>query len=122
MDDEEPILSFVGRILEHLGYEAEFARDGSEALESYRKARDGGNPFAAVVLDLTVPGGMGGQEAMEQLRAMDPDVKAIVSSGYSNDPVMAQYKQYGFSGVIAKPYDIHTFSQVLHKAMAQDKV
>ena len=107
----------VGDMLEYIGYEAELAEDVAQALELCQEARQSGQPFDAVILDLTVPGGMGGQEAIKELLEIDPEVKAIVSSGYSNDPVMAHYREYGFRGVVAKPYELEELSEVLHRVM-----
>jgi len=118
MDDEEMIRLVAGEILGALGYDVEFARDGVEAIERYRKARDAGRPFDAVVMDLTISGGMGGKEAIGKLREYDPGVKAIVSSGYSNDPVMARYGDYGFKDVIVKPYKTAELSRKLHALLS----
>lgn len=115
MDDEAVVREIFGEILNHLGYGVEFAKDGNEVIEIYQKARDGGNPFDLVIMDLTVPGGMGGREAIERLQKIDPGIKAIVSSGYSNDPIMSDYKKYGFMGVISKPYKIEDLSQIIGK-------
>ena len=104
MDDDELVLQIVGGILENLGYEVAHARDGRADVAMYADARQSAKPFDAVILDLTVPGGMGGKEAIRQLLTIDPQAKAIVSSGYRNDPVMTEYTRYGFRGVIAKPY------------------
>ena len=83
----------------------------------YQEAREDGDPFDIVLMDLTIPGGMGGKEAIEELRLIAPDVRAIVSSGYANDPIMSNYAEYGFCGVVAKPWDIRdlgaTITQVL---------
>ncbi len=119
MDDEEIVLDVAQKILRHLGYEVYSAKEGREAVEMYRKARESGRPFDAVILDLTVPGGMGGKEAMEQLMKLDPAVKGIVSSGYSDDPVVADFKDYGFSGVISKPYQIPALSRTLHRVLVR---
>jgi len=118
MDDEEVIRDAAGRVLQASGYEVESARDGSEAVELYRSARDAGKPFVVVILDLTVPGGMGGREALQMLLQIDPAVKAIVSSGYSHDPIMANFRDHGFLGVIAKPYRVREMSEVVSKVMA----
>jgi CheY-like chemotaxis protein len=104
MDDEDVVRRLAARMLTPLGYEVVGAHDGQEALERYAAARSAGRGFAAVVMDLTVPGGLGGLETIGRLRALDPEVRAIVSSGYSSDPVMANFAQHGFKGVLAKPY------------------
>jgi len=91
--------------------------DGAEALNRFQEARTTGKPFAAVILDLTVPGGMGGREAVQRLRALDPSVKAIVSSGYSEDPIMAMYREHGFSGMVAKPYRVQDFSRTVKEVV-----
>ena len=87
-------------------------------VEQYRKANDEGRPFSIVVMDLTVPGGMGGLQALGKLKELNPGVKAIVSSGYSSDPVLSNYREHGFCAVVSKPYDIHEFSRVLREALA----
>lgn len=118
MDDESQVLEIVGEMLIHLGYEPGFAADGAEAVDLYRQAMHEGIPFAAVILDLTIPGGMGGKETITKLLQLDPSVKAIVSSGYSNDPVMAEFSMYGFKGVVSKPFDIEQLSRVLHEVLS----
>jgi len=115
MDDDDLLRKMAGRTLRQLGYEVAFAEDGSEAIELYIDARESKEPFDAVILDLTVPGGMGGKEAVEKLLEIDSEVRAIVSSGYSNDPVMSNFRDYGFSGVATKPYDVKKLSKVLHE-------
>ena len=114
MDDEAMVRQVLDKMLRHLGYEAEFARDGDEALTLFSQAQKSGEVFAAVILDLTIPGGLGGKETMAQLRKIAPGVKAIVSSGYSEDPVMAEFEKYGFSGIIAKPFKVPDLGKVLH--------
>jgi two-component system cell cycle sensor histidine kinase/response regulator CckA len=117
MDDEEPIRDMAMAILSMLGYEVDAAKDGDEAFDLYRSAKDSGSPYTAVILDLTVPGAMGGRETLPRLIEIDPEVRAIVSSGYSNDPVMSNYKSYGFSGVVAKPYTPEELSQTLDRVI-----
>jgi len=113
MDDEPEILNFSHAALKRLGYETELARDGAEAIRRYREAQEAGRPFSAVIMDLTIPGGMGGKEAIKHLLELDSQARAIVSSGYSNDPVMAEFLKYGFRGVAAKPYEIRELAKVL---------
>jgi len=113
MDDEEAIRDMAREMLTLLGYDVDTAKDGEEAIELYHLAKDSDDPYTAVILDLTVPGGMGGQETILKLVEMDPKVKAIVSSGYSNDPIMSDHKKYGFSGVVPKPYTAGELSQIL---------
>lgn len=119
MDDEEIVRTVASEILSYLGYEVDLAHDGLEALEAYRKAKVSGNSFAAVIMDLTVPGGMGGKETVRKLLEMDPQVKAIVSSGYSNDPIMSDFERAGFCGVIPKPYKIREIGEVLQTVLAE---
>ncbi len=106
MDDQEMVLRVACNILEHVGYEVDSASDGSVAVEMYRKALEAGTPYTAVVLDLTIPGGMGGEETMARLKEIDPQVKAIVASGYANDAILAHYRDFGFSGIVSKPYNV----------------
>jgi len=120
MDDEPEILNFMQAALKRLGYEAELARDGAEAIRRYTAAAETGNPFNAVIMDLTIPGGMGGKETIRTLLEIDPQVKAIVSSGYSNDPVMADFRNYGFRGMVAKPYEMKELAGVLREVIGSD--
>ena len=104
-------------MLNSIGYKVVTAIDGDEATEIYERAMKSGNSFDAVILDLTIPGGPGGEESIRKLMRIDPEVRAIVSSGYSNDPIMSNFSEYGFKGVIAKPYKIMELSKVLHKVL-----
>ena len=116
MDDEEPIRRLAGEML-RLGYVADFAADGREAIEKYRSALEAGEEFDIVIMNLTIPGGMGGREALGHLLDIDASTCAIVSSGYSDDPVMADFANHGFVDVVAKPYDIVELSHVLDRVM-----
>lgn len=115
MDDEQIILDVTREVLAFLGYEVMFAQDGQSALDLYRQEMQGGAPFDVVILDLSIPEGMGGKEAIQKFREMDPNVKAIVSSGYSNDPLVTNYNQYGFSGKLTKPYKINDMKEILER-------
>ena len=117
MDDEEALRKVLKIMLTKLGYEVEIAKEGSEAIKLYKKAKESGNPYNAVILDLTVPGGMGGKEAIQKLLEVDPLVKAIVSSGYSDDPVLSNYERYGFKGIVAKPFEAVILSKALHEVL-----
>jgi len=117
MDDEELVRELVSDMLNSIEYKVTTAIDGAEAIELYKEATELGNPFDAVIIDLTIPGGMGGKETIQRLVDTDPEVKAIVSSGYSNDPVLASFREYGFRGAIAKPYRVIELSEVLHRVI-----
>ena len=117
MDDESVLQELVAAMLGFLGYEVVCVANGDEAIERFERARAENRPFAVVMVDLTIPGGMGGFETVQKLRAIDPQVKAVVSSGYSNDPVLANYRQHGFSGVIAKPYQMAELDRILRAVM-----
>jgi PAS domain S-box-containing protein len=121
MDDEAPIVAMAGLLLRRLGLEVEVARDGNETVRKFAAAKAAGQPFDLVVLDLTIPGGMGGREAIEQLRQIDPGVRAIVSSGYSSDPVLANYRAFGFRGMVAKPYKVDDFARVLREVLRESR-
>jgi PAS domain S-box-containing protein len=117
MDDEPMVRDLAAEILTSNGYTVECARDGCEAVEIFRRATLAGAPFDAVIMDLTVAGGMGGREALPHLREIDPHVRAIVSSGYSNDPIMANYHEHGFRAVLVKPYTVTLLLTSLHEAL-----
>lgn len=112
MDDSVDIQILVKKMLEMMGFTCDVASDGEEAIEIYKKAMDE-NPFKIVIMDLTIPGGMGGKKVLEELLTFDPKIKAIVSSGYSTDPVMANYKKHGFKGILTKPYTFDELKRVI---------
>lgn len=113
MDDEDAVRKAACLMLKGIGYEVVAAREGRETIALFRKALESGQPFVAVILDITIPGGMGGKETNRQLIEIDRNVKTIVSSGYSNDPIMSEYKDHGFSGVLAKPYRVEELSETV---------
>ncbi len=117
MDDEEMLRTLAQRMLERLGHEVETVKDGDEAIEAYKKQKDSVEPFDAVILDLTIKGGMGGEQTIRELIKIDPGVKAIVCSGYFNDPVLANYEEHGFRGAMAKPYQMADLESVLKKIL-----
>lgn len=121
MDDEVIVRETLGRMLKYLDYNIAFASDGQEAIDLYLIAQELGEPYDAVIMDLTVAGGMGGKEAVQRLLKMDAQAKVLVSSGYSNDPVMADFNKYGFCGVIPKPYDIYKVNQVLYEVIINNQ-
>lgn len=118
MDDEPEIRKIIESMLKHLGYRVALSKDGVEAIELYDSALKCNAPFDAVIMDLTIPGGMGGEEAIRHLLKIDPNIKAVVSSGYSDSSVLANYKEYGFKGVINKPYTIEELSKELNKVLS----
>jgi PAS domain S-box-containing protein len=113
MDDEEPIRDMADALLRRLGLEVSCVADGGEAVKAYAEAMTSGEHYDLVIMDLTVPGGMGGKEAMAELLKIDPKVRGIVSSGYSSDPVMANYRAHGFSGMVAKPYRLTDLAKTI---------
>jgi two-component system cell cycle sensor histidine kinase/response regulator CckA len=113
MDDEETVNEIAAELLQHLGYEVKTVKDGATAVAAYKDALKTGDSFSAVIADLTVPGGMGGKETVRRLLEIDPQAKVIVSSGYANDPIMSDYADYGFKGVIPKPYTLAELSEAL---------
>ncbi len=117
MDDEEPIRVVTKALLERLGLEATVTSDGGEAVREYAIARISGRSYQAVIVDLTVPGAMGGADAMREILKIDPDAKGIVSSGYSSDPVMANFRAHGFRGSVPKPYRIADFARTLREVL-----
>ena len=122
MDDDPLIRDLFEQSLTLFGFTVTSAHDGIEAIEKYKKALDDRAPFDAVIMDLTIRGGMGGKEALQQLQLLDPNVKAIVSSGYSDDPVLADYERYGFCGMVVKPFRARELSAVIHQVLIQDAV
>ena len=121
MDDEEMLREMLGNLLSADGYEVELTSDGAEAVKRYAEARESGQPFGAVILDMTIPGGMGGKETIKKLLEIDPNIIAIVSSGYSRDLVMAKYKQYGFSAVATKPYSAGELERTLQRLLIRNR-
>ncbi len=120
MDDEQMIRDLIKQMLDRFGYHSEFAKNGAEAIQVYKKAINSGKHFDVVILDLTVKGGMGGKTAVKKLLEIDPSVQAIVSSGYSNDPIVTDFKKYGFVGALAKPYTMKELKTTLTEIINHD--
>ncbi|HIJ89914.1 MAG: ATP-binding protein [Desulfobulbaceae bacterium] len=118
MDDDEMIRDITRDVLDHLGYKVVLAADGQEALRLYREHLEAGTPIDLTIMDLTIPGGMGGKETIRELLDFDPQAKVIVASGYSNDPVMANYKKYGFAAMLSKPFDTMELSAEIDRILA----
>jgi CheY-like chemotaxis protein len=119
MDDEEGVRTLGVTLLQRMGLKPTAFNDGDAALKAFGAAREAGQPFDLVILDLTIPGGMGGREVMGELRKLDPLVPAIVSSGYSNDPVLADFASYGFQAVVPKPYEIGLLTETVRRLLAK---
>jgi len=117
LDDEPSVRELLQRMLERLGYEAEGVGDGEQAITRFQEALEANRPYSAVIMDLTIPGGMGGKVAIERLQALDPGVRGIVASGYSNDPVMSNPARFGFAGALHKPFDKTQLSQVITEVL-----
>lgn len=112
--DDEAIVRSVGAILIRFRCEVGFAQDGQEVVKIYRRSVAAEAPFDGVILDLAVPGGMGGKEAIKHLGRINPDIRAIVSSGYSNDPVMTNFREQGFADVATKPFNLARLKQAVY--------
>jgi len=117
IDDEETIRKATGEVLKRLGYEVVSAREGREGIDLYQEARSSGRGFHAVIMDLTIPGGMGGREAVKALLEIDPEARVVASSGYSDDPVMARHQEFGFRAAVNKPYQMEDLAEALRKAL-----
>ena len=117
MDDDELVLDICARMLDKMGYSTVRVKDGDEAVRVYMEALKAGSRFDCVIMDLTIPGGRGGREVIKILKESDPGIKAIVSSGYSNDPVMSKYREYGFIGVTVKPYSFDDLKAAVDAAI-----
>lgn len=122
MDDEEGLRVMLKTLLTSLGYDVQTARDGAEAIDLFEDAMVSGRSFDLVLLDLTVSGGMGGMEAVAPLRELDPSVKLVVSSGYSDAAVMSNFRKYGFDDVIPKPWSIAELSEVLRRVLVEGPI
>jgi PAS domain S-box-containing protein len=120
MDDEEMILSVGSKILSFAGYTVETAHHGQEALEIFSRYLKSDSPVDVVILDITIPGGMGGAETLKRLKNLSPRVKAIVSSGYSNDPIMSDFRSYGFAGVVSKPYRMEDLLKTVNQIIKEE--
>ena len=119
MDDEESIRTMTQALLERIGLDVTVTADGLAAVQQFALARAGGQPFDVVIMDLTVPGGMGGAEAMQEILKLEPEARGIVSSGYSSDPVMANYRAHGFRAMVPKPYRIADFARTLRELLVE---
>ncbi|HDL98230.1 MAG TPA: response regulator, partial [Desulfobacteraceae bacterium] len=121
MDDENMVRDVAAEMLDFLGYTNSSAKNGEQAITLYRAALSQGKPFDAVLMDLTIPGGMGGKETMARLLEIDPQATGIASSGYANDPIMANFTNYGFSAVIPKPYEMDELRTTLAQALPRNR-
>ena len=120
MDDEEMLRNLFSAMLGRLGYEVAVAIDGVKAIEMYKKARESEHPFDLVILDLTNASGMGGVEAIKILLELDPQIRAMVATGYSFDPVVSNFRAYGFCGAITKPFTMDGLGRTVQEALEKD--
>ncbi|MBU1341219.1 MAG: response regulator [Proteobacteria bacterium] len=120
MDDEDHIRTILKKMLEKFGYSVELTHDGETAISQYKKLLKSNRPPDLTIMDLTIPGGMGGKEASKIILGLDPKAKIVVSSGYSNDPIMSDHKSYGLKGIIPKPYRLEELRSTIKKILEQD--
>ena len=118
MDDDAAVAEVSQMMLDALGYSADIAETGSDAIGRFQHAEDAGIPFDVVILDLTIPGGMGGREAVGHIREIRSDTRVFVASGYSDDPVLSRFEEYGFDGVLSKPFTLADLRNTLAKSSA----
>jgi len=116
MDDEPMIREIARELLEHLGHAVDTVPHGDEAVAAYNDRMQTGRPYDLVILDVTVPGGMGGKETLVALKQLDPDVVAVVSSGYSHDPLLAEFREHGFRARLEKPFRLQDVKRVVSQA------
>ncbi len=121
LDDEKLILDTLSEMLSLMGYEVDTALEGLEAVEKYRKALEKGKPFDLIIMDLTIPGGIGGKEAIQEILKIDPQAKAVVSTGYSSNQIISHYQEYGFKGVLKKPYCLDELKQLLERLIPRGR-
>ena len=119
MDDEDTIRKLVTKMLANLDFSVEAASGGKQTIKMYKQALDTGAPFDVVIMDITIPGGMGGKETVKRILKINPEARVIVSSGYASDPVMANYAEYGFKGIVAKPYTRNKLLAVLNRVLGE---
>jgi DNA-binding NtrC family response regulator len=120
LDDDPPVLEILGDVLSYLDYEPVLTRRGEDTIDAFRMQSLTGKPFDLVILDLTVKDGLGGRDVIGLLMIIDPDVRALVSSGMVNDPVVENYRAYGFCGLVPKPFTVEELSEVLEKAIRKE--
>ncbi len=120
LDDDPPVLEIMGDVLTYLDYEVVLTRRGEETIDAFRLQSLTGKPFDAVILDLTVKGGLGGREVIRLLMIIDPDVRALISTGLMNDPIVENYRAYGFCGLIPKPYTVEELSETLENVLRKE--
>ena len=118
MDDEDIVADIAKQMLIFLGYDVSAVANGEDAVQLYRQAFDAGEPFSLVIMDLNIPHGMGGVEAVKHVLDYDATARVLVSSGYSSDPIMQDYRDYGFVGCIKKPFDLESLKSAINEALA----
>lgn len=121
LEDQQDIQEILGTMLTHLGYDSEFVDNGTDAVQLYQSAISNGQPYCATIMDLTIPGGLGGRETIQRLKSIDPNVVALVSSGYSNNPVMTEPHKYGFKGIVSKPYNLEELAKAINLALGVEQ-
>lgn len=117
MDDEEIVADIAKQMLEYMGYEVTVVEDGEKAIAEFRLSMEGDSPYNLIIMDLNIPNGMGGMEAIQHILKLDEHAKVLVSTGYSNDPIVDDYRKHGFSGCIAKPFDLQGLQDAVDRSL-----